>query len=52
MTIVLKPLGPGNWTPVLLHIDSSRNAPLPLEFHVGQRVLLGVRELRVHAILP
>lgn len=49
---MLKPIGPGNWTPVLLRIRQSRNAPRPLEFHVGQILQLGVRQLRVHAIRP
>lgn len=52
MTIVLKPPGPGNWTPILIRIRHSRNAPRPLEFHVGQIVKLGVRNLRIHAIRP
>lgn len=50
--LVLRPPGRGNWKPVLLHIDQSRNCPLPLEFHVNQRVELGGYVFRVCKVLP
>jgi hypothetical protein len=50
--LVLRPLGRGNWSPVRIMIDETRNAPKPLFFRKGERVELGgikFRVVRVHA---
>jgi len=52
VTLVLRPLGRGNWKPVLLRVEISRNCPLPLEFHVNQCVLLGGQFFRVAKVMP
>jgi hypothetical protein len=52
VTLVLRPPGRGNWKPVVLRIDQSRNTPLPLEFHRGQRVELGGHVFRVVGVQP
>lgn len=52
MTVILRPLGRGNWKPVVLVVDQSRNCPRPLEFHVEQRVELGGRVFRVVRVTP
>lgn len=51
MTLILRPLGRGNWHPVVMRLDG-RRAPLPLEVHVGMRVVLGSQVLRVSKVLP
>jgi hypothetical protein len=51
VTLILRPPGRGNWTPVVVTIAQSRHAPVPLEFHVGQRVEFGGQMLRVCAVL-
>lgn len=50
--LVLRPLGRGNWSPVLLRVEQSRNSPLPLEFHVNQRVEFGGHVFRVAKVMP
>lgn len=52
MTLTLRPPGRGNWTPVLLVVDEGRNCPLPLEFHVNQRVELGGHVFRIAKVTP
>jgi hypothetical protein len=52
VTVVLRPLGRGNWAPVVLRVDHGKNTPLPLEFYVGQRVELGGHVFRVSKVLP
>lgn len=52
MKLLLRPPGRGNWRPVLLTVDAGRNSPLPLEFHVNQRVSLGGHAFRVARVLP
>lgn len=47
MILVLKPPGRGRWSPVLVTIQPSRNAPLPLYVARGQRVQLGGQVYRV-----
>ncbi|MFN6993724.1 MAG: hypothetical protein ACK4PH_05930 [Aquincola tertiaricarbonis] len=39
MTVLLKPVGPGNWTPMTLSYDGRHTAPLL--WKVGERVQLG-----------
>ena len=39
MTLILRPIGRGNWRPTRMHIDSGH--ALPLLFRVGQRLPLG-----------
>lgn len=51
-TVVLRPPGKGNWTPVVVRVEQSRNAPLPLEFHRNQRVQIGGHVLRVAKVMP
>lgn len=50
--LLLRPFGRGNWKPVLLRVEQSRNSPLPLEFHVNQRVVLGGHVFRVSKVMP
>lgn len=50
--LVLRPLGRGAWTPVVLAITESKHSPLPLEVFRGQRVTLGGRVFRVAKVLP
>lgn len=50
--LLLRPPGRGNWKPVLLTVDASRNSPLPLQFHVNQRVELGGLVFRVAKVMP
>lgn len=51
MTVILRPPGRGNWRPVVLQVaGGSRLAPL--DFYVGQRVLLGGQHLRVSKVIP
>lgn len=47
MILTLRPPGRGNWTPVMLRVEQSRHAPLPLYFHRGQRLQLGGQTFRV-----
>ena len=51
MTLVLKPPGRGKWSPVLVTIEPSRNAPLPLYVARGQRVQIGGQTFRVAQVL-
>jgi hypothetical protein len=50
--LVLRPPGRGNWKPVLLRVEHSRNSPLPLEFYRNQRVELGGHVFRVAKVMP
>jgi hypothetical protein len=52
VTLILRPIGRGNWKPVLLRVEHSKNCPLPLEFHVDQRVTLAGHVLRIAKVLP
>lgn len=52
MTLVLRPVGRGNWTPVLLAITDSKHAPLPLEVFRGQRVNVAHHVFRISKVLP
>jgi hypothetical protein len=52
LTLILRPLGRGNWAPMLLRIEQSKHAPLPLEVHVGQRLTVAGRTFRVAKVLP
>lgn len=52
MTIVLRPIGRGNWAPVLLVVSPGKNSPLPLEFYVGQRLELCGHVFRVSRLMP
>jgi len=47
MQLTLRPIGRGNWSPVLLTIKPGRNSPLPLYVERGQRVQLGGQVYRV-----
>lgn len=51
MTLVLRPPGRGNWTPVTIVIEQSKHAPMPLFFHVGQVLEIGGQRLVVRSIL-
>lgn len=51
MTLVLKPPGRGSWTPVLVTIQRSKHAPLPLCVARGQHVQLGGQTYRVAQVL-
>jgi len=50
--LVLRPVGRGNWSPVVLAITDSKHAPLPLEVYVGLRLTLGQHVFRVSKVLP
>jgi hypothetical protein len=51
VTLILRPPGRGNWTPVVLTVQQSRHAPRPLDFYVWQIVDIGGQRLRVVAVL-
>jgi hypothetical protein len=51
MTLVLKPPGRGRWSPVLVTIQPSKNAPPPMYVACGQRVQLGGQTYRVAQVL-
>jgi len=48
--LILRPPGRGNWAPITLAVSGLRLGPV--DFHVGQRVLLGGQEWRVSKVLP
>lgn len=50
LILTLRPPGRGNWTPVVIRIEQSRHAPLPLYVVPGQRLLIGGQELRVVSV--
>lgn len=52
MILVLRPVGRGNWKPVVLAFTESKHSPLPLEVHVGLRLTLGIHVFRVSKVLP
>ena len=51
MTLILRPLGKGNWATVELDV-SGRRAPPPMYFLVGQRITLGGQVFRISEIRP
>lgn len=51
MTLVLRPVGRGNWGTVLLEI-SGRRAPPPLYFQRGQRIPMGGTVFRIVEVRP
>jgi hypothetical protein len=51
MTLILRPPGRGNWTPVVLTLEQSRHSPKPLLVKVGERVPLGGQVFRVARVL-
>jgi hypothetical protein len=52
VTLILRPPGRGAWTPVVLTVENSRHAPLPLEVFVGQRWTLGGKVFRISEVRP
>jgi len=50
MTLVLRPPGRGCWTPVVITIEQSKHAPMPLFFRVGQTLEIGGQTLVVRQI--
>jgi hypothetical protein len=50
--LILRPLGRGNWSPIVLAITESKHSPLPLEVHVGQQWTLAGRIFRISKVLP
>lgn len=48
--LILKPPGRGNWTPVVLRIEQSKHAPLPLYVARGQVLVIGGQLLRVAGV--
>jgi len=52
LTLILRPLGRGNWAPLLLTLAHSRHAPLPLEVHAGQRWTIAGKVFRIARVLP
>jgi|GEM_PF-2111615 len=51
MQLTLRPVGRGNWQPVVLTIKPGRNSPLPLYVERWQRVQLGGQWYRVVEVL-
>lgn len=53
MTLVLRPLGRGNWAPLLLQIPASRKELplLPIEVRVGRRLTIDGRVFRIAKVL-
>lgn len=49
ITVTLKPIGPGNWSPLLLQYDPRVRSelPAPMEFRRGQIVALLGKDYRV-----
>jgi hypothetical protein len=52
VTLILRPPGRGNWHPVVLAVEQSKHAPLPLEVHVGLLVQFGGHVFRVSKVMP
>jgi hypothetical protein len=52
VTLLLRPPGRGNWSPVVVALEGGKNAPLPLEVHVGQRLTIAGRVFRIARVLP
>jgi len=52
MTLLLRPLGRGNWAVTTVSVEASRHAPLPLEVHAGQLLTIAGRVFRVCRVLP
>lgn len=50
MTVVCKPVGPGNWAPMRLVYAGPQLAPFTVA--VGERFTLGGVLWRVHEVLP
>lgn len=48
--LVLRPVGRGNWTPIILALEGKRIAPLLLR--VGDRLPLGGVTYRIAKVLP
>lgn len=54
MTLVLRRLGKGNWSPMQLQYDAARQGHLPMlvEARVGARLPIGGVVYRVSRVLP
>ena len=50
MTLILRPIGRGNWRPVPWLLDEARLPPMLIK--VGDRFTLGGLEWRVSKVLP
>jgi hypothetical protein len=50
VTIVVKPIGPGNWTPMLLQYAGPQLAPFTVA--VGERFTLGTVTCRICEVRP
>jgi len=51
MTLILRPIGRGNWRPLTVAVDGAWLPP-PMYFAVGQRIELGGCLFRISRILP
>lgn len=51
MTLILRPVGRGNWGTLVLKV-SGRRAPPPLYFQRGQRIPLGDNVFRIVEVRP
>ena len=49
--LICKPIGRGNWCPIVIRIEQSRNAPRPMDFHRGQIIQFGGQTLRVCVVM-
>ena len=52
MTLILRPVGRGNWTPITMRVTGKPHLPPPMYFEVGQRIELGGMVFRVAEVLP
>ncbi len=52
MILILRPPGRGNWAAMVVSVDQSKHCPLPLEFHVGQRLVMAGRTFRISRVMP
>lgn len=52
MTLILRPPGRGNWTPVIVQVEGKPHLPPPMYFEVGQRVPLGGMVFRIAEVRP
>lgn len=54
MTLILRRVGRGNWSPLRLQYDPARQGqlPAPVEARVGARIDIAGVEYRVSEVLP
>ena len=50
MTLILRPRGRGNWAAITIQVSGRRLGPI--DFHVGQLVMLGGANWRISKVMP